>query len=97
MARITLLIHDRALRVTLEVMLRAEGHEVVDDRPDVTLADTPHDAIDAAAVSGALLLTPASGIPEAIEAMRRGVYGYIFLPLQPGEAPLMVERALGRA
>jgi DNA-binding NtrC family response regulator len=32
-------------------------------------------------------------IPAAVLAMRKGVYGYIFLPLQPGEAGLMVERA----
>ena len=26
--------------------------------------------------------------------MRQGVFGYLFVPFQPGEAPLMVERAL---
>ncbi len=94
MARIALKIADSALRITLEMMLRAEGHEITDDLSALTIADTPEVAIKAAASSRVLLVASASAIPEAIEAMRCGVYGYIFLPLQPGEAPLMVERAL---
>ncbi len=94
MARIALKIDDSALRITLEMMLRAEGHEITDEPSDLTIADSPEEAIKAAATSKALLVASASAIPEAVEAMRRGVHGYIFLPLQPGEAPLMVERAL---
>ena len=30
-----------------------------------------------------------------MESMKKGVYGYIFLPFQPGEAGLMAQRATG--
>ena len=40
-----------------------------------------------------LLLASMGLIPDAVLAMRKGVFGYIFVPLQPGEAGLMVERA----
>ena len=93
MPRTALDISDPSLRLTLEIMLKAEGHEIVDDAPEVTIADTPVGAIDALATSPALLLTTASGIADAVNAMYQGVYGYILLPLQPGEAGIMVSRA----
>ncbi len=93
MARIALDISDPNQRLTLEVMLQAEGHEIVTDAAEVTIADTPAAALAAAATSGALVLTAPSGVPEAVAAMRQGVYGYILLPLQPGEAGLMAARA----
>ena len=86
-------ISDSALRLTLEVMLKAEGHEIVTDNAEVTIADTPAAAVNALAASQVLLLSPVSGIAEAVSAMKQGVYGYILLPLQPGEAGLMVARA----
>ena len=89
-------ISDSALRLTLEVMLKAEGHEIVTDNAEVTIADTPAAAVNALAASQVLLLSPVSGIAEAVSAMQQGVYGYILLPLQPGEAGLMVTRAASK-
>jgi len=96
LARTLLNISDSALRLTLEVMLKAEGHEIVTDNAEVTIADTPAAAVNALAASQVLLLSPVSGIAEAVSAMQQGVYGYILLPLQPGEAGLMVTRAASK-
>ena len=95
MTRIRLQIEDPAMRITLVVMLKAAGHEVIAEAPQITIADNAAAAIKAAASGPSLLLAAASGIGEAVEAMKHGVYGYIFVPLQPGEAALMVERAAG--
>ncbi|HOH30818.1 MAG TPA: helix-turn-helix domain-containing protein [Candidatus Hydrogenedentes bacterium] len=95
MTRIRLQIEDPAMRITLAVMLKAAGHEVIAEAPQITIADNAAAAIKAAASGPALLLAAASGIGEAVEAMKHGVYGYIFVPLQPGEAVLMVEGAAG--
>ena len=73
--------------------MKAEGHEIVSDTPEVTIADSPAGAINALSTSPTVLLTPVSGIADAVNAMYQGVYGYILLPLQPGEAGLMVTRA----
>ncbi|HDP35914.1 MAG TPA: hypothetical protein ENN29_12490 [Candidatus Hydrogenedentes bacterium] len=94
MARVVLDISDPGLKLTVELMLQAEGHEVVMKGGEVTIADSPEAALAAADDSQALVLTPPSGVPDAISAMHQGVYGYILLPLQPGEAPLMTSRAM---
>ncbi len=94
MARITLDINDASQRLTLAAMLQADGHVIVEHDGIITIADTPAAAVAAAPASRTLLLTPVSGVPDAIAAMREGVYGYILLPLQPDEANLMVARAL---
>ncbi len=83
MASIGLHIRDGVNRITLEMMLRAAGHVMVPDGGDAAVTDDPARA--------------AGDIPAAVDAIRQGVYGYIFLPFQPGEAVLMVERALGGA
>jgi DNA-binding NtrC family response regulator len=43
------------------------------------------------------VLCTSDEVGRAVDAMKKGVYGYIFLPFQPGEAGLMVQRALGAA
>lgn len=86
-------IQDPAMRMTLAVMLKSAGYPLDDPASKVIIADTPAAAIRAASAAPTLVLASATTIPEAIEAMRQGVYGYIFVPLQPGEAVLMVERA----
>lgn len=93
MANVFLDISDAPLRITLDSMLRAAGHTIVETAFEVTIADSPAAALRATTFSQALLVCPASGIPEAIAVMKEGVFGYIFIPLQPGEACLMVERA----
>lgn len=89
-------IDDPANRITLRVMLEAEGHAVRDDDAAVVVCDSPVKAVLAAAHAPTLLLCAFSGVPEAVAAMRRGVFGYILLPFQPGEPGLMVERAAAR-
>lgn len=80
--------------MTLKAMLEADGHVMVTEAPDLAIADTPSQAVAYAQEHPVLLICTAHHIAEAVLAMRQGVYGYIFLPLQPGEAPLMVRRAL---
>lgn len=97
MARVALQIGDPADRYTLKAVLEAAGHRIVEESPDVWISDSPRRAIETATQCPTLVLTTTAGIPEAVEAMREGVYGYIFRPLQPGEADIMVARVLEAA
>ena len=94
MARIALHIDDPTTRLTLRTMLAAAGHEIEDGAPGVLIADTPRKALDHTASCPTLLVATIAEAAGAVEAMRKGVFGYILLPFQPGEAALMVERAL---
>ena len=94
MADIALHIREPLNRITLEMMLRAEGHTIVAEGGAVGIHDHPQRAVEEACIRPSLLLAGAADIPAAVDAMRQGVYGYIFLPFQPGETSLMVERAL---
>lgn len=96
MARIALHIETPAARMTLKAMLEAAGHQIVTAEPELIFADTPARAAENAAACPVLLLAAAAQIPEAVNAMRQGAYGYVFLPLQPGEAVMMVARALAQ-
>ncbi len=94
MARVQLQVGDAPQRMTLHAMLEAAGHTVSDDSPDVFITDSLESAVKRAAGVRTLVLSTASTIPDTIRAMRDSfVYGYIFVPLQPGEAPMAVERA----
>lgn len=95
MARIRLEADDPSLRMTLKTLLESDGHVMDALNPEVEIVDTPREAVKRAKARPTLLLSTASALPEAIKAMRQGVYGYIFLPLVPGEASQMVQRALG--
>jgi len=97
MARVLLDISDLTTKLTLEAVLQKEGHRLVSDDADVVIADDSRRAVIQARSRPALLLAKMAEIPEAVRAMRKGVFGYIFLPLQPGEAGLMVERASASA
>jgi len=97
MARIRLEVEDLSLRLTLKVMLEAEGHALAGQENDLSIVDNPKSAIKSAAESPTILLTTAANLPNAVKAMKQGVYGYIMLPLIPGEAGLMVQRALSTA
>ncbi|NIA15517.1 MAG: hypothetical protein GWP08_15755 [Nitrospiraceae bacterium] len=94
MPRVLLDIGDPANRLTLKVMLEAEGHHVVSEEPDVVFADTPGKALAYARQAPTLILAPVSGVRAAVAAMHQGVYGYLLVPFQPGEAAIMVRRAL---
>ena len=95
--RVLLDIADQTTKLTLDAMLEKDGHLVVLADPDVVVAGDARGAVVHARSKPTLLLSSMSDIPEAVRTMRRGVYGYIFLPLQPGEAGLMVERAAAAA
>ena len=94
MARIRLDIVDPAQRLTLKAILEREGHEMVVDEGDLCIADTFGGAVAAALDGPSLMLASPQQLEDAVLAMEQGVYGYIFLPFIPGEAPLMVRRAL---
>lgn len=93
MARVQLDIRDRALLITLKTLLEADGHLAVDEDPSVIITDDPMGAIVHARHTATLVAAPATEVRAAVAAMRQGAYGYILLPLQPGEAELMVRRA----
>jgi DNA-binding NtrC family response regulator len=97
MAIVGLHIEDLANRLTLKALLEAEGHRVdpPGEEAEVMIADDPQRAVALSSRVPVLLLAPLGEIGRAVEAMYKGVYGYIVLPLQPGEAAIMVERALG--
>ena len=100
MALIGLHINDPANRLTLKAMLELEGHRVLEGDVGTPLLVT--DDLDRAAdrVSDSttvLVLCTSDEVGRAVDSMKKGVYGYIFLPFQPGEAALMVQRAVGAA
>ncbi len=95
MARVVLTIDDPAHRLTLKAMLEAAGHQIAEDNPDVRILDVGAGAGPGDAPT--LVLTTAADVPDAVRAMERGAYGYILLPLQPGEAPLKVSRAANQS
>lgn len=94
MARVHLVIADLLHRLTLKTMLESEGHRVVDAEPDVVIADDAREARRWARTTPTLALATASQVAEAVESMREGVFGYVFVPIQPGEVTLMVARAV---
>ena len=101
MACVLLDISDGANHFTLKAMLEADGHTIAEccpgqpsgGEPDVIVTDDAVKAIPYAKGAPTLVLTPAGRVRAAVAAMRQGVYGYVFLPLQPGEVELMVRRA----
>lgn len=94
MARVQLRVHDEAPRLTLKTLLESDGHTIVERDPNIVLTDDVDYAIRAASSTPSLVLAAASQIGGAVAAMRNGVYGYIFVPFLPGEAALMINRAL---
>ena len=95
MSRGELREEDPANRVVLHTLLQTSGNEVVSEQPDVLITDVIEDAPGYAATVPTLVLASAMQIRAAVSAMQKGVFGYIFLPLQPGEAEIMIRRALG--
>jgi len=96
MAKVRLDIDDLPNQYSVKAMLEAEGHEIVGpgEETHVVICDHAERASGICRDFATLVLTTVAEVPEAIRAMRHGALGYILVPLQPGEAPLMVERAL---
>ena len=80
--------------MTLRAILLAEGHEVVRDGAEVLFTDMPAETVVRVRELPRILLARASDIPKATDAMREGAFGYILVPFQPGEAGIMIKRAL---
>ena len=95
MARIQLQVDDPANRVVLHTMLQTAGHEIVSEQPDALITDRIENSPALAENIPTLVLASAMQIRAAVNAMQKGVFGYIFLPFQPGEAEIMIRRALG--
>lgn len=93
MIRVTLHLNDPNQRLMLKAMLERAHCEVVDERPDVAIHDEFEEAVDVSAETPALVVSTFGDIPRAVQAMARGVWGYILLPFLPDEAALMVHRA----
>lgn len=91
--RVQLHILDAANRLTLRMILEADGHSVVESTPDVVITDEPENAASCAQQTPTLVLAGLSDVPAAVRAMRRGAFGYILVPFQIGEAECMVRRA----
>ena len=93
--RVALEIADAGTALLVRAVLHRAGHEM-GERPeaDVLITDDVHLTVPPAEALRVLVLTPFSGVPEAVAAMSRGIDGYVLLPLQPGELELMVGRAL---
>lgn len=96
MARVQLLIQSQANHLTVKAILERDGHSISTEQPDVIVTDSIPDAVDLAQRLPTLVLATISEIPEAIRAMRGGVFGYILLPFQPGETEIMVRRTLAQ-
>ncbi len=94
MSRIRLEIEDTAQRMTLKAMLEAGGHTIALEDPEVVFNDSIEGALSKSAGVPTIVLATASQVPDAVRAMRKGVWGYLFVPLQASEAGLVVQRAL---
>lgn len=99
MAVIALHIRDGIQRVTLKTMLESDGHtvraEVSDGSVELVFSDFESLAGIDIHVQPVVLLTSAGSIPEAVAAMREGVWGYVVTPFLPQEASMIARRALG--
>ena len=76
-------------------LLETAGHRVASEEGDVLVTDNVEAAVGLAVERPVVVLVSAARVRQGIEAMRRGVYGYALLPLQPYEISLMVSRAAG--
>lgn len=94
MGRITLDIDDGANRMLLRALLTAAGHEIVQDEGHILLTDRASVAVARGKEGPVLLLSSVGDVPDAVRAMEQGVFGYLLTPLQPGEAQVMVRKAL---
>jgi DNA-binding NtrC family response regulator len=93
MVRVRLDLDDPANRVTLRTLLESEGDRVVDEDYGVTITDDFKRAVAHAASGPTLVLASIRQLREAVDAMREGVHGYVFVPFVPGEVHVMVRRA----
>ncbi len=94
MTRVWLEIDDPANRLTLRAILVADGCEIVSENAQAIFTDRLSTSIAYTRGLPAILVTTAGDVPLAVQAMRRGAFGYILLPMRPGEAAIALQRAL---
>lgn len=94
MARVRLFIEDPAQYQALATMLESAGHSITDTAPDLAFCDRAEDAIHVASSVPVILLATVTKLHDAVAAMLQGVFGYIMVPLIPGEAVIAAQRAL---
>lgn len=94
MATVQLLLDDPAQALTLRTILEADGISVGAGSPDAIITDSPRRAIEVAQQWPTIIICATSGLRQAVDVMHQGVFGYVLTPFQPGEAPIMVRRAL---
>ena len=92
MIRVGLAVEDPTTELIVKQLLVTAGHSVVDEEPQVVVTD----GFEPLSIAPTVVLTPMARVGDAIEAMRRGAFGYALLPLQPHEVVLMVERSANR-
>jgi DNA-binding NtrC family response regulator len=93
MARVRLLVTDPATRYTLQALLERDGHSITQEGADVIIVGDLGQAFPAAAEAPTLVLATATQLPNAAAALREGIYGYVLLPLEPGEVEIRVRQA----
>ena len=95
MPQVQLHMRDDTILLTLETMLTFSGHSLVEEGgPGVVhISDDLEQAVGLVEQGPVLVLSTAGDLAGAVKVMELGVFGYIFLPLVPGEAALMVQRA----
>lgn len=94
MIRVALQLIDPNQRLMLHAMLERANCAVGPDRPDVVICDDFDEAIRQSDGTPSLVVTSLIDVPRAVDAMTRGVWGYITFPFQPEEAAIMVRRAV---
>ena len=87
-------IEDGELGSAVRERMEHAGHVVGGDSPATIITDSALRAMQHLKRAPTLVLADATQIPAAVAAMRAGAFGYVYVPLLPGELELMVERAL---
>ncbi len=93
MALVELDIESSELRAAVQTHLEHAGHVVGGNGAAVIVTDDALRAMDHLKRAATIVLSDSSQIRAAVATMRAGAFGYVFVPLQPGELELKVERA----
>ncbi len=94
MARVALYLENTRDKIVLKAILESKGNIVDDKKFDVVITDRADAAKEFCRDYPVIVLASASQIPYAVSLMKVGIFGYIFLPIQPDEVNIMVERAI---
>lgn len=86
-------IENAELKAAVRERLEHAGHSVGKSPTEVVLTDDALRAMEHLKTGPSIVLTNLEQLGAALAAMRAGAYGYVLVPLQPGELELQVERA----